>query len=65
LHNSSPNLHNFAYAKHIITLEMGLSKPQSADPENMGIDTRGVFKGGALAPGPPPLKLKKLRKEKK
>ena len=27
--NGGPNLHNFAYAKHIVTLEMGLAKPQT------------------------------------
>jgi len=28
-HNGGPNLYNFAYATHMIILEMGLSKPQS------------------------------------
>jgi len=26
---SAPNLHKFAYAKHMRTLEMGLSEPQT------------------------------------
>jgi len=41
LRNDGPNLHKFAYAKHMITLEMGSSKPQTL---KTGVQTPFLFR---------------------